>query len=51
MRRFNVVIENTKFELEVEEYKQIPLIISTGNHQAWIEAGHREVMHSAHKKM
>lgn len=44
MRKFRVEVEETIFELEVEEYKQVPLITNTGEHTMWRDSGRREVM-------
>ena len=44
MRKFRVEVEETLFELEVEEYKQVPLITNTGEHNAWRDSGRREAM-------
>ena len=44
MRKFNVVVEDTKFELEVEEEKTVPMILTHQDHHVWIETGHQELM-------
>ena len=44
MRKFRVEVEETIFELEVEEYKQVPLIRRTVENREWRDSGRREVM-------
>ncbi|WIW71392.1 MULTISPECIES: hypothetical protein [Anaerosinus] len=46
MRNFKVRVEGTEFELEVEEEKSVPLVILHGDHHAWVEAGHKNLMNS-----
>lgn len=44
MRTFNVIVEGTFFELEVEEIKSVPMILSHEDHHTWVETGHQELM-------
>lgn len=46
MRKFNVRVEDTDFELEVEEVRTVPVILAQEEHHAWVDRGHQEVMHA-----